>query len=134
MPLKRTPKLLAGMCCCTAILDVEWLMASAKQKIPLNTHDFLLRDAAAETKWNFTIPASIARRIARQSTSPGKSCCCCENTQSSILKKTRHCDLHCSTHHVFDFPRLNYTAAPLLLTYLTTILPSLDIIILAIFR
>ncbi len=76
MPLKRTPKFLAGMCCCAAILDIEWLKSSAKQKRPRPTHDFLLRDVAAERKWNFTIPSSLARRTARQSNSAGKSYCC----------------------------------------------------------
>lgn len=45
VPLKRTPKLLAGLGCCRYVLDVEWLYQSAKEGKLLEGLEYVLCDA-----------------------------------------------------------------------------------------
>ena len=45
VPLKRTPKLLAGLGRCRFVVDVEWLYQSAKEGKLLDGVEFVLCDA-----------------------------------------------------------------------------------------
>lgn len=45
VPLKRTPKLLAGIGCCRFVVDIEWLYQSAKEGKILDGLEFILCDA-----------------------------------------------------------------------------------------
>jgi hypothetical protein len=56
--LKRTVKLLIGICSCTYLLDEKWLDAQPADQ-------FLMRDAEAEKKWAFTVPQALERRAAQ---------------------------------------------------------------------
>eukprot|EP00752_Nemacystus_decipiens_P009915 g8847.t1 len=62
VPLKRTPKLLAGLGHCRFVVDVEWLYQSAKEGKLLDGVEFVLCDAEAEKKWAFNMRLSLGRR------------------------------------------------------------------------
>lgn len=49
VPLKRTPKLLAGLGHCRFVVDVEWLYQSAKEGKLLDGLEFVLCDAEVHT-------------------------------------------------------------------------------------
>ncbi|CAN0458026.1 unnamed protein product, partial [Discosporangium mesarthrocarpum] len=44
VPLKRTPKLLAGMSRCRFILDLDWLVQSAREGRALEGVDYMISD------------------------------------------------------------------------------------------
>eukprot|EP00903_Cladosiphon_okamuranus_P014255 g13241.t1 len=62
VPLKRTPKLLAGLGRCRFVVDVEWLYQSAKEGKLLDGVEFVLCDAEAEKRWAFNMRLSLGRR------------------------------------------------------------------------
>ncbi|UIZ22847.1 hypothetical protein KXD40_003953 [Peronospora effusa] len=53
--LKRTVKLLCGISRCAHILDVRWLEESARVGAPIYERAHCLKDAKAETKWQFDL-------------------------------------------------------------------------------
>ncbi|CAM9992381.1 unnamed protein product [Hapterophycus canaliculatus] len=62
VPLKRTPKLLAGLGRCRFVVDVEWLYQSAKENRLLDGVEYVLIDDEAEKKWGFDMRISLGRR------------------------------------------------------------------------
>eukprot|EP00980_Cylindrotheca_fusiformis_P007831 scaffold1669_cov129-Cylindrotheca_fusiformis.AAC.42 len=60
--MRRTPKLMIGMCKTSNIVDLEWLLQSAKQRKVLPSKDFLLaNDKQAETQYRFNMHTSLMR-------------------------------------------------------------------------
>ncbi|KAG7387532.1 hypothetical protein PHYPSEUDO_014054 [Phytophthora pseudosyringae] len=53
--LKRTVKLLCGISNCAHVLDVRWLDESARVGAPIYERVHCLKDAKAETKWQFDL-------------------------------------------------------------------------------
>ena len=60
--LRRTPKLMIGLCTTTNIVNLDWLTRSAKERKPLPASDFLLvDDEEAEKKMNFDMRETLMR-------------------------------------------------------------------------
>ena len=60
--LRRTPKLMIGMCRTSNIVYLDWLIKSAKSREPLACKDFLLlKDKTAERKYGFKMRESLQR-------------------------------------------------------------------------
>lgn len=59
VPLKRTPKLLAGIGRCEFVVDVEWLYQSAKEGRVLNGIEYVLCDSEV---WSRTHVDNIVRQ------------------------------------------------------------------------
>jgi hypothetical protein len=60
--MRRTPKLMIGLCKTNNIVDLEWLVQSAKQRKVLPSKDFLLvNDEKAETQYKFKMHTSLMR-------------------------------------------------------------------------
>jgi hypothetical protein len=60
--IRRTPKLLIGLCNTGAIVGLRWLVESGKAKRALAPADFLLTDdIEAEVKYGFSMQTSIDR-------------------------------------------------------------------------
>jgi hypothetical protein len=60
---KRTSKLMIGICCTENVVHLDWLIKSAKGRNVLGVNEFLLlRDRAAEKKYNFNMRDSLRRR------------------------------------------------------------------------
>lgn len=62
VPLKRTPKLLAGMGRCRYVVDVAWLHESAEKRQVLDGLEYILYDTEAEEKNRFKMRTSLGRR------------------------------------------------------------------------
>jgi hypothetical protein len=70
--MRRTPKLMIGLCRTSNIVNLDWLLHSAKQRKPLPTKDFLLVDnGEAEVLYNFNMRETLMR--AGRMRSDGKS-------------------------------------------------------------
>jgi hypothetical protein len=70
--LRRTPKLMIGLCRTSNIVELEWLLQSAKDRKPLPSKKFLLvSDGVAETQYNFNMRETLMR--AGKMRSNGKS-------------------------------------------------------------
>lgn len=60
--LRRTPKLMIGICRTSKIVHMNWLIESAKAREALPCNDFLLlNDKEAEEKYDFKMRASLQR-------------------------------------------------------------------------
>lgn len=60
--MRRTPKLMIGICKTNNIVDLEWLVQSAKQRKVLPSKNFLLvKDEQAEIQYKFKMHASLIR-------------------------------------------------------------------------
>mmetsp|Transcript_18810 Transcript_18810/g.46608 ORF Transcript_18810/g.46608 Transcript_18810/m.46608 type:complete len:201 (-) Transcript_18810:167-769(-) len=60
--MRRTPKLMIGLCKTNNIVDVEWLIQSSKQHKALPSTRFqLLQDSQAEAHYNFEMRESLQR-------------------------------------------------------------------------
>jgi hypothetical protein len=60
--MRRTPKLMIGMCNTGSIVDLRWLVESGKAQRALPPEDFLLKDdKEAEDKYSFSMHTSINR-------------------------------------------------------------------------
>jgi len=60
--LKRTPKLMIGICRTSNILSLEWLIKSAKVREALACNDFLLlKDKKAERMYDFKMREALQR-------------------------------------------------------------------------
>jgi hypothetical protein len=60
--MRRTPKLMIGLCQTSNIVDLEWLIKSAKAKEALPATGFLLvNDTEAESKYEFSMKDTLAR-------------------------------------------------------------------------
>jgi hypothetical protein len=60
--LRRTPKLMIGLCRTSNIVDLEWLLQSAKDRKPLPSKKFLLvKDGVAETQYDFNMRETLVR-------------------------------------------------------------------------
>jgi hypothetical protein len=71
-PMRRTPKLMIGLCITSNIVSLDWLIHSAKEKRPLPTKDFLLVDNEdSEALYNFKMRETLMR--AGRMRSDGKS-------------------------------------------------------------
>ena len=61
-PLRRTPKLMIGICRTSNIVYLDWLIKSAKTREPLACKDFLLlKDKEAEQNYGFKMRKSLQR-------------------------------------------------------------------------
>jgi hypothetical protein len=62
MPLRRTPKLMIGICHTSNIVHLNWLVQSAKERAALPCKDFLLlKDKEFEEKHNFSMRRALRR-------------------------------------------------------------------------
>lgn len=60
--MRRTPKLMIGMCRTSKIVHMDWLIRSAKAREPLACNDFLLlKDKKAEKQYDFVMRESLQR-------------------------------------------------------------------------
>lgn len=60
--MRRTPKLMVGLCCTSKIVSLDWLTKSGKAKEVLPTEAFLLvNDKVAEKTYDFSMEESLAR-------------------------------------------------------------------------
>ena len=60
--LRRTPKLMIGICRTSKVVHMNWLIQSAKAREALPCNDFLLlNDKEAEAKYDFKMRASLQR-------------------------------------------------------------------------
>jgi hypothetical protein len=60
--LRRTPKLMIGLCRTSKILHMDWLIKSAKAREPLPCNEFLLlKDKKAERQYDFVMRETMQR-------------------------------------------------------------------------
>ena len=66
--LRRTPKLMIGLCSTSNILHLDWLVASYKQKSFCESRQFLLlHDHAAESNYSFSMKETLKNGEERRS-------------------------------------------------------------------
>lgn len=80
--IRRTPKLMIGLCKTNNIVDLEWLVQSAKQRKVLSSKNFqLVNDKKAEAQYKFSMHSSLQRagvmRASGQTLFGGYSLFCC---------------------------------------------------------
>lgn len=80
--MRRTPKLMIGLCKTNNIVGIEWLIQSSKQRKALPSTSFqLLHDSRAEKQYNFEMRESLRRagkmRSSGDSLLGGFTVCCC---------------------------------------------------------
>ena len=59
--VRRTPKFMIGLSVTSDIVDLSWLLESAKQKEVLETESYLCSDEKAEENYDFSLKESCAR-------------------------------------------------------------------------
>jgi hypothetical protein len=59
--MKRTPKLMAALCCTSNIVDQRWLVESSKKKSPEPFENYIVRDEKFEDQYNISLSDSITR-------------------------------------------------------------------------
>jgi len=90
-PMRRTPKLMIGLCKTSNIVDLEWLIQSSKQHKALPCTDFqLLHDSHAEAQYKFEMRESLRRAGRMRSTGDsllgGFVVCCCPGVTGNKKK------------------------------------------------
>lgn len=89
--MRRTPKLMIGLCKTSNIVDVEWLIQSSKQHKALPSTNFqLLNDSQAEAQYKFEMRESLRRAGRMRSTGNsllgGFTVCCCPGVAGNKKK------------------------------------------------
>lgn len=92
--LRRTPKLMIGLCKTCNIVDLTWLIHSAKERKSLPCKDYLLvNDEVAESQYNFNMRDTLMRagkmRSNRQSLLGGYSVFVCAGVAGNKAKDNR---------------------------------------------
>ena len=88
--MRRTPKLMIGLCKTNNIVDLDWLTQSDKQRKALPSDKFLIKDKRAETQYNFNLRKSLTRagkmRCSGKTLLGGYSVFCCNGVAGNKKK------------------------------------------------
>jgi len=88
--MRRTPKLMIGLCKTSNIVDLDWLIQSDKQRKVLPSTKFLIKDKHAEAQYNFDLRTSLMRagkmRCSGKTLLDGYSVYCCNGVAGNKKK------------------------------------------------